>query len=85
MSELSVLISAYIKHVPQDLKSFYLKYIDDIFMIRTDSDESLVKFVEDFRKVNGNIKFTMTKSKSVIAFLDVKLTNPKIITMRSRS
>ena len=42
-------------------------------MIWTDSDESLVKFVEDFGKVNRNIKFTMTKSKSEIAFLDVKL------------
>ena len=51
----------------------YLRYIDDIFMVWTDSDESLVKFVDEFGKVNDSIKFTMSKSKSEIDFLDVKL------------
>ena len=51
----------------------YLRYIDDIFMIWTDSDESLMEFVSDFGKVNRSIKFTMKKSQTEIDFLDVKL------------
>ena len=56
----------------QDIKPcFWKRFIDDIFFIWTESEESLEKFLEDLNKFHPNLKFTYEKSKEKINFLDV--------------
>ena len=56
----------------QDIKPWFSKrFINDIFFIWTESEESLEKFLEDLNKFHPNIKFTYVKSKEKINFVDV--------------
>ena len=52
------------------------------FLIWTESEESLEKFLEDLSKFHCNLKFTYEKSKKKINFLDVviKIKEGKVIT-----
>ena len=61
---------------------FWKRFIDDIFFIWTESEESLEKFLEDINKFHPNLKFTYEKSKEKINFLDVviKINEGRIIT-----
>ena len=67
----------------QDIKTwFWKRFIDDIFFIWTESEESLEKLLEILNKFHPNLKFTYEKSKEKINFLDVviKIKKGKIIT-----
>ena len=67
----------------QDIKPWFQKrFIDDIFFICTESEESLEKFFEDLNKFHHNCKFIYETSKEKINFLDVviKITEGRIIT-----
>ena len=67
----------------QDIKIwFWKRFIDGIFFIWTESEESLEKLLEILNKLHPNLKFTYEKSKEKINFLDVviKIKKGKIIT-----
>ena len=67
----------------QDIKPwFWKRFIDRIFFIWTESEESLEKFLEDLNKFHPNPKFTYKKSKEKINFLGVvmKIKEGRIIT-----
>ena len=49
---------------------FYLRYIDDIFLIWTHGEESLKQFYSTFNSENPSIKLTMDYSVEHIHFLD---------------
>ena len=49
---------------------FWVRFIDDIFAVWTDSDEALSKFHDYLNTQHHSIKFTMEKSKEKIIFLD---------------
>src|SRR5699024_8771868 len=49
----------------------YLRYIDDIFIIWTDTEDALHNFINSFNRFHKNIKFTSHVSKTEINFLDV--------------
>ena len=56
----------------QEIKPWLWKrFIDDIFFIRTDTEENLDKFLEDLNKFHPNLRFTYEKSREKISFLDV--------------
>ena len=56
----------------QEIKPwFWKRFIDDIFFIWTESEESLEIFLQDLNKFHPNLKFTYEKSKEKINFLDV--------------
>ena len=61
---------------------FWKRFIDGIFFIWTESEESLEKLLEILNKLHPNLKFTYEKSKEKINFLDVviKIKKGKIIT-----
>ena len=59
----------------QEIKSwFWKRFIDDIFFMWTEGEESLEKFLEDLNKSHPNLEFTYKKSKDKINFLDVVIT-----------
>ena len=67
----------------QDIKTwFWKRFIDYIFFIWTEGEESLEKFLEDLNKFHPNLKFTYEKSKEKINFLDavIKIKEGRIIT-----
>ena len=67
----------------QDIKPwFWKRFIDDIFFIWTESEESLEKFLEDLNKFHPDLKFTYEKSKEKVSFLDVviKIKEGRLIT-----
>ena len=67
----------------QDIKTwFWKRFIDYIFFIWTEGEESLEKLLEDLNKFHPNLKFTYEKSKEKINFLDVviKIKEGRIIT-----
>ena len=67
----------------QDIKPwFWKRFIDYIFFICTESEESLEKFLEDLNKFHPNLKFTYENSKEKIHFLDavIKIKEGRIIT-----
>ena len=51
----------------------WMRYIDDIFMIWTSTEASLIQFLEDLNTCSS-LKFTWTYSTSHAVFLDVELT-----------
>ena len=56
----------------QDIKlSFWKRFTDDIFIIWTESEDNLEKFLDGFNKCHHNLKFAYEKSKERINFLDV--------------
>ena len=52
----------------------YFRYIDDIFMIWTDGEDSLNTFLEHCNKQNKHIKFKPTGTGTTVPFLDVSVT-----------
>ena len=67
----------------QEIKPcFWKRFNDNIFIVWTESEESLEKFVEDLSEFHPNLKFTYEKSKEKINFLDVviKMRKSRIIT-----
>lgn len=53
--------------------SFYKRYLDDIFMIWTDSENELLKFIHAFNQAHPSISFTYSYSNTEISFLDVHI------------
>ena len=53
----------------------WLKYIDDIFMIWTAGEQSLLEFLQLINQLLDNIKFTWDWSKRTINYLDVQIIN----------
>ncbi|CAN7948048.1 unnamed protein product [Ixodes hexagonus] len=51
--------------------AFYKRYIDDIFMIWTHSEQELLQFIAEFNTAHPNITLTHEYSKNSINFLDV--------------
>lgn len=49
----------------------YKRFLDDIFIIWTDTQENLINFIESFNKAHPDITFTYTYSRTEINFLDV--------------
>ena len=52
----------------------YFRYIDDIFMIWTDGEDSLNTFLERCNKQNKHIKFKPSGTGTTVSFLDVSVT-----------
>ena len=46
----------------------WLRYIDDILFIWTDSEEKLKKFIENFNSFSHDIKFTYGSDEESISF-----------------
>ena len=63
------MLSSY-KHKPL----VYFRYIDDIFMIWTDEEDSLDDFLTHCHSQNKNIQLEQTISITSIPFLDVSVT-----------
>ena len=61
----------------------YFRYIDDIFMIWTEREGSLNKFLDHCNKQNKHIQFTLSEIRTTVPFLDVSvsLQNKKLHTM----
>ena len=51
----------------------WLRYIDDVFFIWTESEEKLEGFLNRLNDFHPNLKFTHEKSKSSVNFLDVSV------------
>ena len=51
------------------------RYIDDIFIIWTEGEEKLRRFIDYLNSAHGTIKFTYKWSEHEIEFLDVKVLN----------
>ena len=51
----------------------WLRYIDDVFFIWTESEEKLKGFLNRLNDFHPNLKFTHEKSKSSVSFLDVSV------------
>ena len=60
----------------------WLRYIDDIVFIWTDSEEELKKFMGELNSFDTNIKFTYVYSDKRVSFLDlqVDIVHGKLIT-----
>ena len=48
----------------------WIRFLDDCFGIRLDTEESLIEFEDYLNSVDENIKFTMEYSREKVAFLD---------------
>ena len=58
----------------QDKKPWaYFRYIDDIFIIWNEGEESLRQFLESFNKFHPSIKFEWKYTTDQVKFLDVRL------------
>ena len=53
----------------------WLRYIDDIFMIWTAGEQSLLEFLQWINQLQDNIKFTWDWSKRTINYLNVQIIN----------
>jgi hypothetical protein len=51
----------------------YLRYIDDIFMIYTHSEQDLLGFIQHCNSAHPTIKFTAEYSRSEVTFLDTRV------------
>ena len=49
----------------------FLRFIDDVFMIWTDTEEELLKFINELNQKHKTIKSDFKFSKTEIEFLDV--------------
>ena len=60
-------------HIPIFLKKVitFLRFIDDLFMIWTATEEELLKFINKINQTYKTIKFDFKYSKAKIEFLDV--------------
>ena len=52
----------------------YLRFIDDIFMIWSGTEEELKQFTQEINSLHDSIKFTVEYSKKEITFLDTTVT-----------
>lgn len=52
----------------------YRRYIDDIFLIWTHSEDELLNFIDTYNAVHPNVHFTHTYSQETVNFLDVTVT-----------
>ena len=57
-------------HIKEKVITF-LRFIDDLFMIWTDTEEELLKFTNELNQKHKTIKFNFKYSKTKIEFLDV--------------
>ena len=91
----NIFMSKFVKHMIRDFFELYgkkpiiwLRYIDGIFFIWNDREESLKLFINFCNgyaadnKMKSSIKFTVDYSKSEVVFLDtkIKLTDDKVVT-----
>ena len=53
----------------------WLRYIDDIFMIWTAGEDSLLEFIQGMNQYHDTIKFTWDWSRQNISYLDVQVIN----------
>ncbi|KAL8603505.1 hypothetical protein ACOMHN_038646 [Nucella lapillus] len=56
--------------VPRDL---WRRYIDDIFLLWTGTDEELAAFIRHLNSFHNSIKFTINIEESSISFLDIRI------------
>ena len=57
----------------KDKPFWWVRYIDDIFLIWTHGQEKQKVFLEDLNKFHPNLKFTSDLSEENVAFLDLKV------------
>ncbi len=55
----------------------YLRYIDDIFIIWTESEEELLKFITHLNECTSFFNFTQEYSKESVTFLDTRISLEK--------
>ena len=51
----------------------YLRYIDNIFRIRTDNKERFAQFIEKFNQKHPSIQFDLNISAKEVDFLDITI------------
>lgn len=56
---------------------FYKRFLDDVFLIWTGTEDDLIDFIECFNKAHPSIAFTYTYSTTEINFLDVHINTDK--------
>ena len=61
----------YIYPYIKDKTKMFLRFIDDLFMIWTGSEQELLDFMSDLNKKHPSIKFEFKYSQTKIEFLDV--------------
>ena len=79
--------SKYICLYIKDKTKMFLKFIDDLFMIWTDSEQELLDFMSDLNKNYPSIKFGFTYSQTKHEFQDAliyKVQNNMLQTTISR-
>ena len=65
----------YIIPMIRDRVLLYIRYIDDLLMIWKDSEEELIKFLEELNKKHPTIKFEYEYSREKVNFLDATIVN----------
>ena len=53
---------------------FWKRYIDDVFLLWTDSEDKLNQFLQFINTVHPTIKFTSSSSQTSLPFLDILIT-----------
>ena len=61
----------YIYPYIKDKAKMFLRFIDDLFMIWTGSEQELLDFMNDLNKRHSSIKFEFKYSQTKTEFLDV--------------
>ena len=61
----------YIYPYIRDKTKMFLRFIDDLFMIWTGSEQEMLDFMSDLNKKHPSIKFEFKYSQTKIEFLDV--------------
>ena len=59
----------------RDKVLLYVRYIDDLLMVWKDSEEELIKFLEELNKKHPTIKFDYQYSREKVNFLDTTIIN----------
>ena len=60
----------YIYHLIRGKCKLYLRYIDDIFLIRKGTLDELNKFIPKINQVHPSVKFRFNYSSNIVNFLD---------------
>ena len=68
----------------RNVTTLYLRYVDDIILIWTKSENELITFFEKISQQHPSIKFEIRYSKDKIEFLDTLIYKEKIITPKQR-
>ena len=71
---MGVLEETHIYPLIKQKKQFYLRYIDDIFFIWTDSENEPQQYISKINEVHHSIKLDFNYSKTQIHFLDITIT-----------